>query len=250
MKKIIDNLIRLILLWTIGALGGVFFSLLKIFGRIKVIDYEIRKFYPTKKGLIVIYNHPSLWEPGLMPFLLFPFFLFSSKFVSYSVPDRKNYFDKWWFFPIRLFCIPINRENGGARGLRELIKNVNEGKIVIVAPEGGRTHKGEEFKILKDGEILIKKKSELSPTENNPKIRRFQRSFSALLKFTEAPVLPIWAEGGDRIIPNRDSFPRGPYFLFPNLRAKTIIKIGERIEMKPKISQLEDILLNLSKNSY
>ena len=250
MKEKVGNSIKLAVLWTIGALGGTLFFLLRIFGRIRLTGYDIKKLYPTKKGLIVIYNHPSLWEPGLLPFLFFPFFLFSLKFTPYSAPDKRNFFDKWWFYLIRCFCIPIDREKGRTKGLRELIKSVNQGKIVMVAPEGGRTHKGEEFKILKDGEILIKKKSELSPTENNPKIRRFQRSFSALLKFTEAPVLPIWAEGGDRIIPNRDSFPRGPYFLFPNLRAKTIIKIGERIEMKPKISQLEDILLNLSKNSY
>lgn len=248
MKEKIDNLTRLILLWTIGVLGGVLFCFLKIFRKIEVIGFDIRKFIPPKEGLIVIYNHPSLWEPGLMPFLLFPFFLFFLKFVPYSTPDKRNYFDKWWFFFVRSFCIPIDREKGRTKELRELIKNVNEGKIVIIAPEGGRTHKGEEFKILKDGKIIIKKKSELSPEENSvPKIRRFQRGFSALLKFTEAPVLPIWTEGGDRVIPNKDSFPGGPYFLFPNLRAKTIIKIGERIEAKD-ISQLEDILLRLSKN--
>ncbi len=246
MKEKVGNSIKLAVLWTVGALGGTLFFLLRIFGRIRLTGYDIRKFRPTEKGLIVIYNHPSLWEPGLVPFLLFPFFLFSLKFTPYSAPDKRNFFDKWWFYSIRCFCIPIDREKGRTKGLRELIKSVNQGKIVIVAPEGGRTDKGEQFKILKEGTIIIKKKGELSPEEKNlPKIRRFQRGFSALLKFTEAAVLPIWTEGGDRVIPNKDSFPKGLYFLFPNLKVKTIIRIGERIKIKDA-NQLEDILLKLS----
>jgi len=245
MKEKVDNSIKLAVLWTIGALGGTLFFLLRIFGRIRLMGYDIKKLYPTEKGLIVIYNHPSLWEPGILPFLLFPFFLFSLRFAPYSAPDKRNFFDKWWFYLIRRFCIPIDREKGRTKGLRELIKNVNQGKIVIVAPEGGRTDKGEEFKVLENGgKIVIKKKHELTQNDIH-KIRRFQRGFSALLKLTQAPVLPIWTEGGNRVIPNKDSFPKGPYLLLPNLKAKTIIKIGERRKTKD-ISQLEDTLLKLS----
>ena len=249
MKEMIDNLVKMVSLWTVGALGGVIFSLLRIFGRIKVLGFDAKKLYPNKKGLIVIYNHPSLWEPGLIPFLFFPFFLFSLRFTPYSTPDKKNFFDKWWFYFIRCFCIPIDREKGRSKGLRDLIRYVNEGKIVIVAPEGGRTDKGEDFKILRDGKIIIRKKSELSLEENNfPKIRRFQNGFSALLKFTEAPVLLVWTEGGDKVIPNKFHFPKGPYFLYPDLKEKTIIKIGERIKNK-NIFQVEDELLKLGRRA-
>jgi len=245
MKEKIGNSIKLAVLWTIGALGGTLFFLLIIFGRIRLTGYDIKKLYPSKKGLIVIYNHPSLWEPGLLPFLFFPFFLFSLKFAPYSAPDKRNFFDKWWFYLIRCLCIPIDREKGRTKGLRELIRSVNQGKIVMVAPEGGRTDKGEEFKVLENkGKIVVKKKKELKLNDIH-KIRRFQRGFSALLKLTEAAVLPIWTEGGNRVIPNKDSFPKGPYFLIPNLKAKTIIRIGERIKIKDA-NQLEDILLKLS----
>ena len=248
MKEKLDNLIKLVALWTVGVLGGVLFSLLKIFGRIKVIGFDTKKIYPNKKGLIVAYNHPSLWEPGLIPFLFFPFFLFSLRFTPYSTPDKRNFFDKWWFYCIRCFCIPIDRQGGRTKGLRNLIRSVNEGRIVILAPEGGRTEKGEDFKILRDGKIIIRKKSELSLEENNfPKIRRFQNGFSGLLKLTEAPVLLVWTEGGDKVIPNKFHFPKGPYFLYPDLKEKTIIRIGKRIRTK-NIFQVEDELLKLSQD--
>jgi len=168
--------------------------------------------------------------------------------VPFSTPDKTNFFDKWWFWAIRLFCIPIDRERGRSKGLREMIKSLNQGKVVLVAPEGGRTYKGGEFKIFKNGEIIIKKKEDLSPEEIDlPKIRRFQRGFSAVLKFTEAPVLLVWTEGGDRVIPNKSYFPKGPYFLCPKLKEKVIIKIGEKIKTKD-IFQVEDALLKLSQN--
>lgn len=117
-----------------------------------------------------------------------------------------------------------------------------------MAPGGGRDDKGEEFKILKDEKIIIKKKNELSAEERKlPKIRRFQRGFSALLKFTEAPVLLVWTEGGDKVIPNKFHFPKGPYFLYPDLKQKTIIKMGQRIRTK-NIFLIEDDLLKLSQD--
>ena len=91
---------------------------------------------------------------------------------------------------MKWFCIPIERENekGRFRGLRKIIKAINAGKIVLVFPEGGRTDKGEEFKVLgQDGTITIKKKGELLPTDT-VRIRRFQKGVSGILKLTKAPV--------------------------------------------------------------
>ena len=250
MKETIENLERLFVFWTLGILGGIIFFIFRLTKRIEIEGYKIKKFIPSKEGLIIIYNHPSLWEPGVLPFLLFPFFLFSLKFTPYSTPDKKNFFDKWWFWPIRLMCIPIDRQKARSEALRKMIRKVNQGKIVIVAPEGGRTDNGEEFKILKDGQIIIKEKNELLPEEKNlPKIRRFQRGFSAFLNLTKANLVPIWTEGGDKVIsiPPKGAVPKGPYFLVPNLKEKTIIKIGKRIKIKD-VSQLEDELLKLSQN--
>lgn len=251
MKNFFERIERLIILLTLGVLGEAIFIIFRFFKRIEIKgSISKEKIGPLKEGLIVIYNHPSLWEPGLLPFLFVKHFLFSFsfKFIPYSTPDKTNFFDKWWFWPIRLFCIPIDREKGRTKALRDLIRAVKEGKIVIIAPEGGRTIKGQEFKILKNGEIIVKKKDELSEEYNNfPKIRRFQRGFEAILKFTKAPVLLVWTEGGDKVIENKEYFPKGPYFLLPNLKEKTIIKIGKKIKTKD-INELENELLKLSLN--
>jgi len=222
--------IRFLLVWTIGIWGGILFSLLRIFGRIKVIGYERRKFIPTKEGLIIYYNHPSLLEPTILPFLLFPHYLFFKSMIPFSAPDKKNYYDQWWFLPFRLFSIPIEREGKGRiESFWRIFQKVRKGGIVIIAPEGGRTFKGEEFKVIEDGEIKVKKSwSEVK--ESSQKIRRFKRGISFLIQKTRATVLPIWTEGGEKIW------------------KKMKIRIGEpcRSEDISSLEDLENILLKCS----
>jgi len=242
MKEMIEDIERLFVLWTLGFLGGILFFIFRLAKRIEITGFEIKKFIPPKEGLIVIYNHPSLWEPGAIVFLLFPWFLFYKSLIPYSAPDKTNFYDKWWFWSVRLFCVPIVREGEGrVKSLKSLIKKMKKRRTVLfLAPEGGRTHKGKNFKIIEDGEVVIKSKVQF------PCVRRFQRGVSLLLQKTQAPVLPIWTEGGDKVIPNKDSFPKGPYFLSPNLKAKPpIFKIGKRIKTT-NVSVLEDELLKLS----
>lgn len=246
MKGKIDDLTRLFVLWTFGILGGILFTILRMCGRIEATGFDIKKFIPPKEGLIIVYNHPSLWEPGVIVFLLFPWFLFFKSLIPYSAPDKVNFYDKWWFWSIKLFCIPIEREGDGRRrSLHRLIQKSREGKIIFLAPEGGRTHKGTEFKVLEKGKIVIKK--EWIVDGKVTQIRRFQRGVSVLLQKTQATILPIWTEGGERIIPNKSYFPKGPYFLFPRLRGKMKIKIGKPLTPK-NLEELEDVLLKLSQD--
>lgn len=237
------NLMRTVVLWTVGILGGVLFSLLRLFRRIEIKGYKLRKLIPPKEGMIVIYNHPSLWEPCLLPFLFFPWYLILPNMIPFSTPDKANYYQKWWSWPIRLVCIFIDRKEGKMKNLNELIRAIRERRILILAPEGGRTFKGKEFKIIEKGQILLKTNVQL--IDDAPKIRRFQRGITILLQRTNATILPVWVEGGEKVIPNQTSFPKGPYFLFPRLREKTKIKMGEPFKTQD-ILQLEDVLLKLS----
>lgn len=250
----IDNIVKMIILWTIGNIAGIFFRLLVIFGRIELVGYDWRKFIPPK---VMYHNHPSLLEVLIMPLLLWPVYLFWPSYAPYSTPEVKNYFQKknrWWSFLIRPFCIPVDRDNA-LRGTREIIRRVNNGKSVVTAPEGGRTVKGNEFKVItKDGKILIKNKNELA-LDDVFRIRRFQKGFYKFSKLIKkAPFLPIGIDGTDKMLPNelwyRDGeyiFPSGPYFLKANLKAKIRIVVGEHIEPQKitDISVLEDELLKL-----
>lgn len=243
----IKKLKLFLVIWTAGLFFGIVFWLLKLTKRVEVFGYEnleryFKEFAPKNKPLIVMSNHPSLWEPGLFPFLFFPRYLTSLKFVPFSLPDKKNFFDKKWFAPLRSVCVPIERGNireelRTIKILREILK---EGKILILFPEGGRTGLGKEFKysICQD------------------RIRRFPKGIERLFVSKGVVALPIWTEGGEKVITNKKTFPRGPYFLYPRIWEKTKICIGEPFQLSENLSKgeirefLEDKLLEVSENFW
>ncbi len=248
-----DKIKLLALVWTIGLLGGLFFWLLRITRRVRVSGYNHRKLTPNDRGLVLIHNHPSLWEPALLPFLFFPWYLFSLKFLPFSVPDKKNYYDKWWFSLLRPICIPIERGNtkGEASALKRMRENLVEGKILIFAPEGGRTFKGEEFKIISEEKIDggVKSLPEIHLGDNK-RLRKFKPGISWLIFNTQTKVLPVWTEGGEGVIPNEFSFK----LPFPRLWRQTHIKIGEPLDLGelPKneiIEFLENSILKVGDES-
>jgi len=243
-----DKIKWLILAWTIAFFGGIIFWLLRITRRIQIQGYKKPKLNPKPKGLILIHNHPSLWEPILLPFLFFPRFLFDFSFIPFITPDKKYFFEKWWFSPFRQVCLPVPRGNlgGEMRILRKMKSVLDKGNILIIAPEGGRTFKGTKFKIIKNGEIDFSN----SLKENNKAkgIRRFKRGIGWLVARSQAEILLVWTEGGDKIIPN---FSR-PRFAFPRFWKKTIIKISKvsnlrrkRISEKEIVDILENMMLEL-----
>jgi len=228
--------------WTIGLGGGLLFWLLRVTRRVKVEGYDRRKFNSNHKGLILIHNHPSLWEPALLPFLFFPWYLFSSHSVPFSIPDKKNYHDKWWFSSFRSVCIPVERENPreGMRALRLMKEKLAQGKVLILAPEGGRTFKGEEFRVIKDGEIEVVKGLSEIDLRDNKALRRFKPGVSWLISNSKAEILPVWTEGGEGVILNESSSFKLP---FPRLWRQTRIKIGERLDLeKPPRKEIARLL--------
>jgi 1-acyl-sn-glycerol-3-phosphate acyltransferase len=227
----------LVLVWTIGVLGGISFWLLVLFGRIRLKGYQRRKFNPGNKGLVLISNHPSLLDPIILCFLFFWSYLFSFKRIPYSTPDKKNYYDKWWFWPFRLVSVPIER---GSRkkelvSLKRIRKLVKERKVVILFPEGGRTFKGKEFKFSETGERL----------------RKFPIGIRKIFLGMDCEILPIWLRGTDNVWENQLDFP--DVFPFLKFWKKIEIIIGEKInslqlpqEKKEIVEWLENYLVELS----
>jgi len=246
--KLQERIKLLIVIWSAGLLGGLLLWLLRLTKRLKIQGYHQGKFKPNNKGLIVIYNHPSLWEPSFLPFLLFPSYLFSPRFAPFSTPDKINYYDKWWFFLFRAVCIPIERGNlkGEVRALNEMKKKLAAGRILILAPEGGRTFKGDEFKVARSKEIELVKDISGTDLSYYQTLRRFKSGIGWLVYNTQANVLPVWAEGGESVIPNRYSFK----LPFPRVWRQTKIKIGEPLDLgelskKEIVEFLEDSMLML-----
>lgn len=234
MREKFKKLLLIFYFWTLGFVGGILFWLLRIFGRVEVQGYRLKKLIPPKEGLIVIYNHPSLFEPALLPFLFFPWYLFSPRMIPFSTP-AKEYYDQWWFLPFRPVSIPIQRNRAEKRYkfLKQLLQKIKEGKVIILAPEGGRTFKEGEFKIIEQGKILIKRDWRELKEKSQKIIRRFQSGLSFLLK-TQVTFLPIWAE------------PKISFFPLPRFWIR--IKIGKPLKGSEvsNLEELEDLLLKCS----
>lgn len=229
------------LAWTFGIAGGLILLILKIFGRLELRSNIISTKKPNK-GLLLISNHPSLWEAAIFPFLFFPNYLWNSSFVPLSTPDKKNFYDKRWFIFFRPICIPISREDGGneVSALKKIIKSLQDGKIVILFAEGGRTYRGQEFRESKSGKN---------------KIRRFQSGVGLIAHQSKAPIVLVWTEGGQNIIPNIscDTAKMQPFC--PRIWNKTTInasyplQIPDKMKSREITSWLEEKILDLADRS-
>lgn len=227
----------LFLVWTIGLAGGLVFTALRITRRIRVSGFSGKKLKPCKEGLILIPNHPSLWEPAIMPFLFFPQYLFSLRFLPISVADQTNYYNQIWFAPFRFACLPVKRHEPREeiKAAEAMIALLKEGRPLILYCEAGRTFKGEEFKCSASG----------------GRIRCFPRGLRKLfIESAGAKILPVWTEGGDRVILNELAHPRFPHFTLPRFWRVTTIRLGDPLMVNGTsrneiVAKLEDVLLKL-----
>ena len=221
---------------TVGIIGGVIFTILRIFGRIKIKGALPKQ--PKDSGLLIISNHPSLWEAGTFPFLLFPRYLWNWRAVPFSTPDKENFYDKWWFALFRPVCVPVPRGDRKAeiQALQKMISTVQEKGTLILFAEGGRTYKGEGFK-----------ESKIS----GKRIRPFQNGAGAIARRAKPMIVPIWTEGGDKILPNR-SCGSEFYWALPRLWKRMDVIIGQplaapdNLKTDELIDWLEDKLLDLA----
>lgn len=221
--------------WTVGIFGAALFLFLKAIGSIEIRGYERKKFEHKGKGLILLSNHPSLWEPIWLPFLFFPQYCFSESFMPFSTPDKYNYYMKWWYWPLRLVSIPVARGiiREEIRALRGMLNCLKRGGVLILFPEGGRTYKGECFKVSQSGK----------------KLRRFKFGVKKLICDSHPSVVPVWSEGGNQVMQNGSS--QKFALPFPKFWKKTIIRIGNPLlmeEVSPEdiVDFLEDSLLKLA----
>ena len=219
MKKIKDwkeKIILISVIYTIGLLFGITFYLLKAFRRIRIEHKE--RFPRNQRGILVVSNHPSLLEPILLPHLFFSGYIRHPLSLSpWSVADKSNYYDKWYWKWLRVRLIAIDRESdkesrAGFRKLKEILKS---GANCVLFPEGGRTCSGNDFVYSPKGK----------------RIRVLKRGVSLLIIQTNPLVVPVWIKGTDKVLPNK----KGKlYGYFPRFWRVSTIKIGEPIRIDSK----------------
>ena len=134
----------------------LWYDALRIFCRIYAsavlkIRCDGRENIPTSGGALVVANHQSQLDP-----LLF----------GMAFDGRLNYLARQSLFRFTLFrwliqsldAIPIDRDGTGLGGLKETLKRLKRGEMVLIFPEGTRTEDG-EIGLLKPGFLSVAKRS-------------------------------------------------------------------------------------------
>lgn len=134
-----------------------------------------RERIPATGGFLLLSNHQSFLDPPL---------------CGMVVPRRINYLARETLFKNPLFgflirsfdAIPIDREGLGIGGLKETLRRLKRGEIVLLFPEGTRSPDG-EIQPLKPG-------------------------FSALVDRGGVPIVPMAIDGAHEAFPRKAKLPR------------------------------------------
>ena len=87
-------------------------------------------------SVIIAANHESYFDPP---------FIGSSLFRPLNYLARENIFSHWLSGPFfrRLNSVPVDRDGGGAKGLKIILDRLLNNSGIIIFPEGTRTFDGE-----------------------------------------------------------------------------------------------------------
>ncbi len=114
MKKFLRWLIRIVL---------------KIIARVEVTGYEN---LPGKDGFVIAVNHLGIFDAPMAYYALDAWNLF----IPVAEKWEENPFLKW--LGKHLNFIFVDRFNPDLKAIREMIKRMSEGQILVIAPEGTR----------------------------------------------------------------------------------------------------------------
>lgn len=132
-------------------------------------------FVPHSGGALLLSNHQSNLDPVLVG-------LVCQRRLNYIARQTLFKFAPFRWLIDSLDAIPIDREGTGLGGLKETLKRLKRGEIVLIFPEGTRTT---------DGEV-----SPLKP------------GFVSLAKRAGVPLVPVAVDGAFQAWPRSQKLPR------------------------------------------
>lgn len=157
----------------------VFYSFLRIASRaIGILFFRLRvvgrENYPRDGAALICANHQSFFDPVL---------------VGLTCERRMNYLARESLFKVPVLkqliryldAIPIDRDGMGLAGLKETLRRLKRGEMVLIFPEGTRTADG-ELQPLKPG-------------------------FCSLARRGRAPLVPVGLDGAYQAWPRTQRLP-------------------------------------------
>ncbi len=154
------------------------YDFVKVTGAIPVMLWlrpKIYRPYGTKTprgGVLVSANHRSLLDPVIVH-TAFP----SRRMDSLATKELFNTPLKNKFFN-QMHCIMVDKENFTLSAFHQVVSRLNDGKMVVIFPEGGlNTDKEETISTFKSGAVLMahKAKSPILPIYIVPRKKWYQR---------------------------------------------------------------------------
>lgn len=156
------------------------YNAIRAFARtVAVLIYGVRVIgrenWPTDGGGLICANHQSMFDPPL---------------VGLTCERRMNYLARDTLFRIPILAplmrfldaIPIDREGMSLSGIKETLRRLKSGELVLIFPEGTRTRDG-EMGPLKPG-------------------------FISLARRSGVPLIPVGLDGAYQAWPRTARFPR------------------------------------------
>lgn len=232
-----DKVLVILGVYTIGLLLGLLLYFLRFLNRvhsgwgIKIHNWER---FPKKQGrMLIVSNHPSLLEAVLVPVLLSRDYLFHPSLAPWSVPDKKNFFDRWYWAWAKVRLVPIDREDNreAFKALRKIKKILDSSGRIVLFPEGGRTSGGEDF---------------LYSEKGGKRLRVLKEGVGWLILKSSPLVIPVWIDGAEKVLPNKVG---RLYHCLPKFWYCVIVKIGKPIQIKGKTKEeiTQEVASNLLK---
>jgi len=144
---------------------------------------------PLRGGVLAAANHASYLDPPILGN--------ATPRVMYYMARADLFGGKFFGRLIRMWgAFPIGRDMASAGGLKEALRKLEEGKLVMFFPEGTRTYDGE--------------------------LRKAMVGAGLLAYLARVPVIPAYVDG------TYESYPRGAKFPRP---AKIIISFGPPLDL-------------------
>lgn len=153
--------------------------------------------FPKSGGALVCSNHQSYIDPLLLGGLC-------NRRMNYLA--REDLFDKGFFgWLIRFYdAIPVRRDGMSISGLKETLKRLKRGELVVIFPEGTRTEDGN--------------------------IAELKSGFCMLARKTKVPLVPVAINGAFDVWPKGQKMPK---------LARVVLEAGDPIPAE-EVAKLDD----------
>jgi 1-acyl-sn-glycerol-3-phosphate acyltransferase len=146
---------------------------------IALLMFQVRhsgqKNIPSEGSVLVVSNHQSHLDPPLVG-------MACGRHMNFVSRQSLFRFAPFGWLINSLDAIPIDREGIGLSGIKESLKRLKRGEMLLIFPEGTRTPDGQ--------------------------IKPFRPGFTSLAVRSGAAILPVAIEGAYRCWPKSQTFPR------------------------------------------